>query len=158
MHACQLNDVHVDKRGIRGVCTPANLMTFGSQQRGMRGLYALHACQLNDVHVDKRGIRGVCTPANLMTFGSQQRGMRGLYALHACQLNDVHVDKRGIRGVCTPANLMMFLPFPFGEERNTGCSLTNLPVRRMCPNPTMWLVPVFNTCVVTLCPCRTSWS
>ena len=49
----QLTDVRVDKRGIRGVCTPANLVKFGSQQRA---------------------IRGVCMPANLMTFVSTSVG------------------------------------------------------------------------------------
>ena len=58
MHACQLNDVRVDKRGIRGVCTLANLMASGSQQRGIRGVCA----PANLMTCDKRGIRAVCTP------------------------------------------------------------------------------------------------
>ena len=41
MHACQLNDVRVDRRRIRAVCTPANLMRFGSQQRAIRAVGTL---------------------------------------------------------------------------------------------------------------------
>ena len=107
MHACQLNDIRVDKRGIRGVCTPANLYI--------------------DVRVDKRGVRGVCTPANLMTFVLDSWCMHGCRlndvrfpaacdscSLHGCQLNDVCVDKRGIRAVCTAANLMTFVSTSVG--------------------------------------------
>ena len=49
------------KRGMHGVCTPANLMSSFPRRRGIRGV----------------GIRGVCTPASLKTFGSEQHGIRG---------------------------------------------------------------------------------